>query len=347
MTTAILTDPRYLAHDDPQHLERAARLEAIYAAMDEAGLNEHLTRLEAREATRDELLAVHTAEHLERIERFGSYGGGYLDPDTYMNTASWDAALWAAGGACRMVEAVLGGECDNGFALVRPPGHHATPSRAMGFCLINNIAVAARHAIQKFGLERVAIIDYDVHHGNGTQDAFYDDPQVLFCSTHASPFYPGTGLLGEIGSGQGRGTTLNVPLPPGVGDTGYAQVFAEIVIPALKRWQPQMILLSAGYDAHWRDYIGPMVVSVDGFAQLTQMVYDCAADVCDGNLALMLEGGYNLEALGQSVVAATRVLLGMPKEPDPLPLGTMTRDEPDISAVLTRLKQHPVLTGQP
>jgi acetoin utilization deacetylase AcuC-like enzyme len=344
MSTAILTDPRYLAHDDPQHVERADRLRSILRALDTSGLRETLPTLDARPATNDEILMAHTEAHIAAVQRFGDHGGGYLDPDTYMNESSWEAALWAAGGTMRTVEAVLTGEHRNAYALVRPPGHHATRSRAMGFCLINNVAVAARYAIKAHGLERVAIVDYDVHHGNGTQDIFYNDPNVLYCSTHASPYYPGTGLLHETGEAPGQGATLNVPLPLGVGDTGYQQVFEKIIIPALRKWQPQLVLLSAGYDCHWSDPIGPMVLSILGYARLTQMLYELAEEVCEGRMVITLEGGYNLDALGAGVVAALQVLQGQP--PDHDPLGTINAPEPELAALIERItKSHPMFTS--
>jgi acetoin utilization deacetylase AcuC-like enzyme len=343
MTTATLTDARYLAHDDPGHVERAERLRAIGKALDASGLRDELLTLTARPANEAELLRVHTQGHLDTLQRFGEMGGGNLDPDTYMNEASWESALWSAGGALRMVEAVLGGESDNGFALLRPPGHHATPARAMGFCLLSNIALAARHAMHQFGLERVAIVDFDVHHGNGTQDAFYDDPDVLFCSTHAYPFYPGTGAVSEVGMGAGRGTTLNVPLPMHVGDAGYTKTFSEIIIPALRTWKPQLILLSAGYDSHWSDPLGPMVLSINGFTQLTHMLYDAAAELCDGRFVMILEGGYNLDALGAGAVSAYQVLLGKQDIPDPL--GQINAREPQIDSILAHIRQnHPLFT---
>jgi acetoin utilization deacetylase AcuC-like enzyme len=344
MTTAIVTDPRYIAHTDPRHVERAERLMAIHQALDSSGLNDTLMHLTARAATDAELQAAHQRDYLETIQHYIDQGGGYIDPDTYMNNESWEAATFAAGGLMRAVEAVMQGECDNAFALIRPPGHHATANRAMGFCIVNNVAVAARYALNTLGLERVAIIDYDVHHGNGTQDIFYEDPQVLFCSTHASPYYPGTGLLDEMGSGEGAGTTLNVPLPLGVGDEGYEQVMRELVVPAVQRWQPQLILLSAGYDAHWSDPIGPMILSASGYARLTQMIYDLAHEVCSGQLVLTLEGGYNLDALGASVVSTIHALQGEPSDKDPL--GTITAPEPKLDSLVARIKQrHPLLAS--
>lgn len=344
MTTAILTDPRYLTHTDPRHVERAERLISINQALDESGLRSSLLALLPRAATQTELLAVHSQGHLDFIQRFGEHGGGYIDPDTYMNSESWEVALLAAGGVLRAVEAVVRGECQNAFALVRPPGHHATPTRAMGFCLLNNIAIGARYALQSLGLKRVAIVDFDVHHGNGTQDVFYRDPQVLFCSSHASPYYPGTGLLDEMGADDGFGVTLNIPMPLGVGDRGYEQVFAEIVIPAVRRWQPQLLLVSAGYDAHWSDPIGPMVLSVTGYTRLTEMLVGLADEVCDGRMVLVLEGGYNLDALGACVTAAVRVLLGQPFEKDPL--GLITAPEPELGNLIARIQQrHPLFRG--
>lgn len=345
MTTAILTDPRYAAHTYPGHVERAERLKAIEKALDASDLRSDLLAITPRAATLSELRAVHDADYLHMIERFAAQGGGSLDPDTYMNKASWDAAIWAAGAAVRAVEAVMQGECQNAFALVRPPGHHATVDQAMGFCMVNNIAVAARHAIQQLGLERVAIVDYDVHHGNGTHDIFYDDASVLFCSTHAWPYYPGTGSAREMGADAGVGATLNIPLPSGVGDRGYQQVFEQLISPALHRWKPQMILVSAGYDAHWSDPIGPMVLSVEGYTRLTQMLVELASRLCEGRLVLVLEGGYNLEALGACVVAALRVMLG--RQPGSDPLGPIAAQGPDVSSIIADLlKRHPLFQGQ-
>jgi acetoin utilization deacetylase AcuC-like enzyme len=344
MTTAILTDSRYAAHTNPIHVERKERLDAIEKALDSSGLRENILTLAARSATDDELSVVHFSPHLESLKRKSEEGGGELDPDTYMTPQSWEAAIWAAGGAIRLVEAVVKGECHNGFALLRPPGHHATSKRAMGFCLINNIAVAARYANQNLGVERIAIVDYDVHHGNGTQDIFYDDPKVLYCSTHASPFYPGTGSIEEMGKGDGQGATLNMPLPPGVGDKGYERMFDQVLIPALRSWKPDLILVSAGYDAHWSDPIGPMVLSVTGYERLTAMLYDLANELCQGRIVLMLEGGYNLDALGACTVAALQVLTGTHMEKDPL--GVITAPEPDISNVITALlNRHPLLAS--
>ncbi|NJL04430.1 MAG: histone deacetylase [Chloroflexaceae bacterium] len=344
MTTAIVTDERYLIHTDPTHVERAERLLSIQRALDTSGVRAMVQQLAPRPATQDELLAVHTTDHVDTINRYAVRGGGYIDTDTYMVEGTLEAAYLAAGGAITAVAAVLQGTAPNAFAFVRPPGHHATPDRAMGFCLFNNIAVAARAALQQFGLARVAIVDYDVHHGNGTQDIFYGDGQVLFCSTHAAPYYPGTGRVDEIGTGDGAGATLNVPMPYGVGDVGYQQVFQQVIIPALHRFQPQLILVSAGYDAHWSDPIGPMVVSVQGFTSMTKMLADAAGELCDGRIVLVLEGGYNLEAVGASALASLQVLLG--QTPAPGEMGRITAPEPELTRLIETLQQqHPLLRG--
>jgi acetoin utilization deacetylase AcuC-like enzyme len=281
---------------------------------------------------------------IEALRWATEQNGGWLDLDTYTTAGSWEAALLAAGGAIQLVEAIAAGRASNGFALVRPPGHHATPTRSMGFCLFNNIAIAARHALDTLGIERLAIVDYDVHHGNGTQDCFYDEERVLFCSTHASPLYPGTGAEQEVGSGAGYGTTLNLPLAYGVGDAGFARLYDDVVLPALRRFRPQLILVSAGYDGHWDDPLGPLSLSVAGYAALTQRLAELADALCGGRIALVLEGGYSLPALGACVVAALRVLLG--RDPGPDPLGAAGGREPDVSALIERTRRtHPLLRG--
>jgi acetoin utilization deacetylase AcuC-like enzyme len=211
----------------------------------------------------------------------------------------------------------------------------------MGFCLLNNIAIAARHALDALGIERVAIVDFDVHHGNGTQDCFYDDGRVLFCSSHAWPLYPGTGAADEVGLEGGYGTTLNIPLPYGTGDTGFRDLYDHVVLPAVRRFAPQLILVSAGYDAHWDDPLGPLALSVAGYAMLTQRLVALADDVCGGKIVLVLEGGYSLAALAGGVLASLRVLLG--RDPGPDPLGPASQAEPDISMLIRRMRdRHPI-----
>jgi acetoin utilization deacetylase AcuC-like enzyme len=265
-------------------------------------------------------------------------GGGWLDMDTVMSSGSYEAALYAAGGAIEAVAAVMGGEVNGAFALVRPPGHHATAGEAMGFCLFNNVAIAAKSALMKFGLQRVLIIDFDVHHGNGTQEAFYDNPGVLYISTHQYPYYPGTGRIEETGRGPAEGTNINVPLPAGCGDAEYEQVFEEIIVPASRRFTPQLILVSAGYDPHWADELASMQVTVTGFARITAIIRGLADELCTGRLVFCLEGGYNLAALAASVKATFEVLLGENGTEDPL--GAPPRQfAPNIGSLIAAVKK--------
>jgi acetoin utilization deacetylase AcuC-like enzyme len=345
MTTAIITNPVQAAHDESRHVERAARMRAIDAAMDRSGIRSELLILPARPATDAEVRAVHQPRLLETLRLSVAQERLWIDNDTYTTNESQEVAYYSAGSAITATEAVLDGRAQNAFAITRPPGHHATSSRSMGFCLLNNIAIAARYAIDHHGIQRVAIIDYDVHHGNGTQDIFYDDPTVLFCSSHASPLYPGTGAEQEIGSGAGLGTTLNIPLPYGAGDRAVASVYEQVVIPALRRFEPELILVSAGFDGHWNDPLGPLSLSVHGYATLTKQIMDLAAECCAGRLVLCLEGGYNEEALGASVVAALRVLLGQPPGDDPL--GPSGSREPEVQGLIERLlRRHPLLRAE-
>jgi acetoin utilization deacetylase AcuC-like enzyme len=344
MPTAFTFNPLHEPHDEPSHVERATRLQAISAALDASGLRSELLEIVAQPATDAHILAVHEPRLLEIVRWTATQDDVWLGMDTYTTRATHDAARMAAGAAIAAVEAVLDGRADNAFALIRPPGHHATPSQPMGFCLFNNIAIAARHAMMSFGIERVAIVDYDVHHGNGTQDIFYDDGQVFYCSSHASPLYPATGDQGEVGLEGGYGATLNLPLPYRTGDTGFAQLYDEVVLPALRRFVPQLILVSAGYDGHWDDPLGPLSLSVSGYAALTQRLVALAGELCGGKIALILEGGYSLTALSGCVLAALRVLLG--RDPGADPLGPAGTAEPDISALIGHtLDRHPIFQG--
>jgi acetoin utilization deacetylase AcuC-like enzyme len=231
------------------------------------------------------------------------------------------------------------GEVGSAFALVRPPGHHATTTQAMGFCLFNNVAIATKYTLAKYNLERIAIIDFDVHHGNGTQESFYDNPQVLYTSTHESPFYPGTGSLDETGKGEAKGTTINIPLPAGCGDAEYLEVFEQIIVPVVRRFRPQLILVSAGYDTHWADGMAMMQVSVSGFAQLTKIIKGLADELCSGRLVFTLEGGYDLTALAASVKATFDVLLGSASIEDPLGLSPRGLAAPNIAPLIKAIKK--------
>lgn len=344
MTTALIMNPGQQAHDEPRHVERAARMRAIEIALETSGLLPDLLHLTAEPATDAQIRAVHQGQLLEIVRLSMAQERLWIDGDTYTTNASESVVRLAAGAALQATTAVVEGRASNAFALVRPPGHHATPSRSMGFCLVNNIAIAARHALDTLDVERIAIIDYDVHHGNGTQDIFYNEPQVLFCSSHASPLFPGTGAEHEQGSGAGLGSTLNLPLSYGVGDRGFQQLYDELVIPAIRKFRPQLIMVSAGYDGHWADPLGPLALSVAGYAMLTQRLLAVAQEICEGRLVMVLEGGYNEEALGACVVAALRVLLG--RDPGPDPLGPAGAREPDLSALIERIRRrHPLFTS--
>jgi acetoin utilization deacetylase AcuC-like enzyme len=343
MATVHVANSRFDTHTMQGHPEFAGRLVAIRQRLAEDSLTDRLVKLEAQPAGDDSLLAVHAARYLEllaatsRLERTELMG-----LDTYVTPGSFEIARFAAGGVLQVVDAVMSGEAENGLAAVRPPGHHATPSMGMGFCLLNNIAIAARHAQRQHGVARVLIADYDVHHGNGTQDAFYADPTVFYISTHQSPLYPGTGMAQDTGEGAGAGYTLNIPLPPGVGDRGYARVFEELVIPAARRFAPELMLVSAGFDAHWDDPLANMQLSLTGFDHLTRLLLALAQDLCDGRIVFVLEGGYNLEALSYAWANVARALLGDSTCVDPL--GPAPRFEPSVEPVTRRIRQLHKLT---
>jgi len=302
----VTRDARFREHvAGRSHPERPERIEAVDRAV--APLLHRASEVPARLATDEEILAVHDRAHLERLRSIEGRSG-QLDPDTYHSPRSAEVARLAGGSAVELALRVARGESRSAFALLRPPGHHAETSRAMGFCLINHIAMAARALQTSCGLERIAILDWDVHHGNGTQRTFEAERDVLFLSLHQYPFYPGTGGLGEQGNGAGKGSTLNLPMPAGCGDAEYGLAFEDIVVPALLEFRPQMLLVSAGFDAHARDPLGGMRVSTDGFARMAASVRAVADEVCDGRLMLALEGGYDLEALGETVAAVLDVL---------------------------------------
>ncbi len=334
--TAYVYHPIYLEHDQPGHPENARRLERILRTLEQEEILGDLRLLEPRPASEQELLNVHTPQHIERIRQLADQGGGHMDPDTYVSPGSYDAAAMAAGGLIEAVDHLLEGELRNGFALVRPPGHHATATRAMGFCLFNNVALAARSALQDERVERVLIGDFDVHHGNGTQDIFHDDPDVFYFSAHQYPYYPGTGAKTEIGSDAGEGTVLNVPLPPGVGDSGFARIVEELVWPLAERFGPSLILVSAGYDGHWDDPLAHMRLSLTGYASLQRQLVKLADHICGGRILFTLEGGYHLKALAYGVLNGFLALLGEDSVVDPL--GPAPHSERRIDALIAELK---------
>ena len=313
-------------------------------ALNGCGIMAELAALPLRPATEREIGAVHRRRLIEYLQTLAYEGGGWITADTYVTGDSWTVATYAAGAVICAIEAVVRGEIDNAFALVRPPGHHATPMVPMGFCLINNVAVTAQYALDALGLERIAIIDWDTHHGNGTQDCFYADDRILYCSSHTWGIFPGTGDWQEMGEDTGLGTTLNVPLPPYAGDAAFDRVYDELIVPAVTRFAPELIIVSAGYDSHWADPLAPMNASVAGYATVAEKVYNLATDVCSGRLVCALEGGYNLRALAAGVLATLRVLQGRPDLVED-PLGTRAAPRVDIDTVIDALRRtHPLLT---
>jgi len=267
-----------------------------------------LAKVKPRAATREELEMVHSPAYIDLIASTAGKPYVRLDGDTSTCAKSYEAALLAAGGFLELIKVVMQGKLDNGFALVRPPGHHAERDRAMGFCLFNNVAIGAHYALKNFPLQRILIVDWDVHHGNGTQNSFYEDPRVLYFSTHRYAFYPGTGAATEVGRGRGEGFTVNIPLSPGAGDPEYGIIFEKILKPVALEYQPQLILVSAGFDTHYNDPLGGMEVTERGFARMTQILMEIAAATAEGKLAFTLEGGYNFAAERRSVKAVIEEL---------------------------------------
>ncbi len=339
MSVGLVYDPIYMGHDTGDHVENGRRLERTIELLGTSNLRRQLVTISPEPASMEDLLRVHSAQHIARVDRSASEGGGWLDGDTMTSPGSYEAAIYAAGGVARATEEVIKGDVESAFALVRPPGHHATRTDAMGFCLFNNVAIAARVALQKHSLERVLIVDFDVHHGNGTQDIFYSDAQVMYVSTHQYPLYPGTGRVEETGVAGGLDHTVNIPLPPWSGDREYLLAFEQIIVPAARRFQPQIILVSAGYDAHWADSISSMQVTVGGYARMATMLKQLAAELCQGRIVFALEGGYHLQALAHSVKATVEVLLGLPAGADD-PLGPPPHGGGalDVAPLLQRIK---------
>ncbi len=304
----LLEHPSSLEHDTGGHPERAARIVAIDSELERRGWLGY-ERLSSPAVDRDVLLAVHPEPYVLAVER-ASASGAQLDPDTPVSTGSFDAALHACGGAVELVRLLLDSEVPHGFSIHRPPGHHAEPARAMGFCLFNNIAVAARHALDAFGLSRVLIVDWDVHHGNGTNDIFHSDPRVLFISIHQSPLYPGTGPAADVGSGDGVGFTVNLPVAPGSGDEVFCSLVEFVALPLARAFEPQLVLVSAGFDAHRDDLLADCVVTEMGFASMAGAIRDLCVDELEVPFGAVLEGGYALEPLAQSVAATLDAFAG-------------------------------------
>ena len=310
--TGLITAPVFLDHDTgPGHPERPSRVSTSLARIEESGLADDLILIEPGPAPLEALTRVHPRAHLDSLASAIASGARSIsEPDLGVSLRSWDAALSSANAGLLAADKIMAGEWRNAMCLVRPPGHHAEAERAMGYCLINNAAVTARHLQVVHGLERVAILDFDVHHGNGTQHLFEEDPSVFFASLHQWPLYPGTGAADERGIGAGEGTTLNVPLPAGSDDARYLRELEQLVLPAIEAHRPQALILSAGFDAHERDPLGSMKVTTQGFARITELALDLASKCCESRVISLLEGGYDLEGLADSVVAHTSELKG-------------------------------------
>jgi len=310
MQTGILRDDAFLNHCAAgYHPEQSSRLSVIYRELDARQLTAKTKKVSARKATDEEILKVHSIDYLNKLKKMLPGGRGHLDLDTFFSPGTWEAALLAAGGTAELVSQIMEGTLDNGAAFVRPPGHHATPDRSMGFCILNNIAIATKTAFTK-GAKRVAIIDWDLHHGNGTQDAFYEDPDVLYISTHMSPFFPGTGDYTETGSKKGFGYNINIPMPPRSGRDEFHEAFSRIILPVLEQFDPCIILVSCGFDAHVSDPIGALELETNDFKLINHWIMEKAAQLCQNKLALVLEGGYDLNTLGCVSAILVEDLLG-------------------------------------
>jgi acetoin utilization deacetylase AcuC-like enzyme len=306
---ALYDDPIFREHDaGVGHPERPERADAAQRGVAAAGLAARVERATPRDATATEILRVHTEQHLSEVAESDGTTRRF-DPDTQAGPRSYRASLRAAGAAIDAIDEMLDGVFERAFCIVRPPGHHAGVERAMGFCLFNNVAIAAAHALAQ-GLERVMIVDFDVHHGNGTQEIFEDDPRVLYLSSHAYPFYPGTGALEEVGEGRGEGFTVNLPLPPRTGDAEYARLYREIVLPIGRAFDPELLLVSAGYDAGRGDPLAYMDVTAAGFAEISSACVDISEGAAEGRAVFLLEGGYNLDRVAEGVGASVGALLG-------------------------------------
>ena len=331
ITTA--TSPEHLLPGHPESPQRFAHFDRLMVPP----LGDHLQLLPAHECSLDPVLRVHTADYLKTLESICTSGGGFLDyGDTYATPASYAAALTAAGSTLQLLDRVLGSDIHQGFALIRPPGHHATRNRAMGFCLLNNIAIAAKEA-QAHSMERVLIIDFDVHHGNGTQEIFEQDPSVLYISTHQAGIYPGSGSWNDAGSGAGYGSTINIPLPPYAGDEAFQQIFEQVINPSADRFNPELVLVSAGYDGHWKDPLANLGLTTVGYYDIAQRLLEIAHQHAQGRLLFVLEGGYDPTTLAGNVAATLAALAGLPSPEPEQPHPSVPAV--DVSDLLHRLRR--------
>lgn len=337
MSTAISLFPAS-EHLEAGHPESPARLQVITDLFHSNGVFERITIVEPVRASTDQIVAVHDPQLVELVADRCTQGFGHLDADTYFTPATFESAKFAAGTVCKLTDIVMDQKASNAFAVVRPPGHHAEKNRVGGFCIFNNVAIAATHLQDRHDIRRILIIDFDVHHGNGTQEIFYRDPEVLFISLHLYHpyFYPGSGWLTETGAGDGLGKTINVPFQPGAGNFSYARIFDEIIRPVSERFEPGYILVSAGFDAHWRDPLASAGLSLAGYYEISRKIVQLAEDLCKGRSTFVLEGGYHREALSYGVL---NVVNGLAKK-DVLidPLGKSPFREPDIDSLIQELQ---------
>lgn len=336
MATGRVYNEIFLEHGETWHVENRTRLEAILARLQSDGLWDAMEELETYPAERKELLWLHTDEYLEELQAISARGGGSLDADTVANWATWAAATVAVGSCLGAVQDIIEGGVDNALCLVRPPGHHALPDRGMGFCFLNNAALAAEFAI-RHDLERVAIVDFDVHHGNGTQDMFYHRGDVLYASIHQWGLYPGTGTIDEVGVDTGMGNNVNIPLPAGAQGRHYLRALDEVILPVLRRYEPQLLIVSAGYDGHHSDPLAKHDLTTDAYYEMTTRLRQAAEELCEGRLCVILEGGYETAALAHGVENTALALLSQPLR---TPEETRPHVHPDATArVETDLEQ--------
>jgi acetoin utilization deacetylase AcuC-like enzyme len=345
MTTGIVRDWRYLNHDmGPAHPESPARIKSIYEMLEKEKMFSSFPVIEPRPASEAEVELIHTKPYFELIKQTAGKERVILDPDTSTSPRSYETALLAAGGLLKAAEMVLEGKLDNGFGLVRPPGHHAEASGARGFCIFNNVAVAAEHLIQARGLKRILIVDWDLHHGNGTQHSFEERDDVLYFSTHQYPHYPGSGHWSEVGRGKGEGFTVNVPLAPGKSDDDFLAVFERLLLPIARTYKPQFILVSAGFDIFAEDPLGGMEVSVEGFGALAAVLVRLARQTSEGRLLCALEGGYHLGGLSEGVKRVLLALGGTKRSRSPKPHASASTESELAPVFKTQKKYWPVET---
>lgn len=310
MKTALIYHPVYLRHDTgPSHPERASRLQAILRKLQKTHLIDDLSLFKPEAASLDDIALAHSRDYIASVKDAVKDGFVSLDADTVISGESFETALYAAGGVIKGIDLVLKGEADNAFAMVRPPGHHARPSQAMGFCIFNNAAIGAKYIQKNYKYERILIVDFDVHHGNGTEEIFYEDPTVFYISLHQYPHYPGTGAKEDIGRGKGKGFNLNLPMSSGSGDEEYIKVFKDTVVPAVNNFKPQIILVSAGFDGHAKDPLSATTLTEAGYYEITLMLKELAKTYSENRIVSALEGGYNLFSLADSVHAHIKALI--------------------------------------